>query len=86
MEALYELVITVDRLQDDILELLGMLVLFNFMDEGRALQVAFEQLLGRVKGRSKEIWSPENTSAVSNVTVGVVKHTTPVAMVMLYRI
>ncbi len=71
MEALAEIVGTVDRLQDSVSSLLSMLVLFGLMDTGRALQTVFERLLGVVKMRVKEVWSPavkleskENTTQV----------------------
>ncbi len=71
MEALAEIVGTVDRLQDSVSSLLSMLVLFGLMDTGRALQMVFERLLSVVKMRVKEVWSPavkldskENTTQV----------------------
>ncbi len=58
MEALSEVVTTVDRFQDDVTGLLSTLVLFGFMESGRALQRGLERVLSVVRARVKEVWSP----------------------------
>ena len=60
IEALSEIVSTVDRLQDEVGNLLSMLVQFGLSEEGQTLQSGFEQLLMTVSRRTKEVWSPEN--------------------------
>ena len=60
IEVLSEIVSTVDRLQEEVGNLLSMLVQFGFSEEGRMLQSSFEQLLTVVRERVKEVWSPEN--------------------------
>ena len=64
VEALSETVVTVDRLQDEIFDLLSMLVFFGLMDEGRTLQTGFERLVGVVKSRMKEVWSIDGEQAL----------------------
>lgn len=58
MEALTETVNTVDRLQDEVASLLGMLVQYGFTEEGRNVQRTFECLLSTVKSKMDTIWSP----------------------------
>ena len=75
MEALAEIVSAVDRLQDEIPSLLGMLVQYGFMSEGRSVQKTFAQLLSIVKSKMEEIWpsqKPEQSSYdLSTIAVSV---------------
>ena len=59
MEALGEIVTTVDRLQDEVASLLGMLVQFGFTSEGKDIQRTFEKLLSFVKSKKDEVWPPQ---------------------------
>lgn len=58
VEALAEIVNTVDRLQDEVASLLGMLGRYGFMSEGRNVQRNFTQLLSTVKSKLNVIWPP----------------------------
>ena len=75
MEALGEIVSTVDRLQDEVASLLGVLVQFGFMSEGKNIQRTFEKLLGLVKSKMDEIWPPQGKeqplSNLSDTNIGV---------------
>ena len=59
MEALGETVTTVDRLQDEVASLLGMLVQFGFTSEGKDIQRIFEKLLSLVRSKMDEVWPPQ---------------------------
>ena len=59
MEALGEIVTTVDRLQDEVASLLGMLVQFGFTSKGKDIQRAFDKLLSLVKSKMDEVWPPQ---------------------------
>ena len=70
MEALGEIVSTVDRLQDEVASLLGILVQFGFMREGKDIQRTFEKLLGLVKSKIDEIWVPQRQEpSLSNLSI-----------------
>ena len=56
MEALGEIVRTVDRLQDEVTSLLSMLAEYGFLNEGREIQRTFEKLLLLVKSKVEVIW------------------------------
>ena len=74
MEALSEIVNTVDRLQDEVSALLGMLALYGFTSEGRDVQRTFTELLTTVKSKMDTIWPPQKTeqslSELSTAAVG----------------
>ena len=59
MEALGEIITTVDRLQDEVASLLGMLVQFGFTSEGKDIQRTFEKLLSLVRSKMDEVWPPQ---------------------------
>ena len=70
MEAIGEIVSTVDRLQDEVTSLLGMLVQFGFTSEGKDIQRTFEKLLSLVKSKMDEIWPPQRQEqSLSNLSV-----------------
>ena len=78
MEALGEIVMTVDRLQDEVASLLGMLVQFGFTIEGKNIQRTFEKLLSLVKSKMDEVWSPQRQEpllssdlSMANIGVGI---------------
>ena len=56
MEALKEIVSTVDGLQDDVAHLLPSLVQFGFTKEASAVQGSFGRLSGRVRENMATIW------------------------------
>lgn len=56
LEALREIVSTVDSLQDDVSHLLPPLVQFGFTTEARAVQESFGGLLGSVQSNMSAIW------------------------------
>ena len=66
MEALGEIVSTVDRLQDEVAGLLGILVQFGFMNEGKDIQRIFEKLLSLVKSKMNKIWPPQGQEQLSS--------------------
>ncbi len=68
MEALAEIVTTVDRLQNDITGLLSTLVQFGLLDSGRDLQQGLDRLLGVIRARFNEVWSPGLESGSSQNT------------------
>ena len=59
MEALAEIVGTVDRLQDEVAGLLVMLVQYGFMPEGREIQRTFERLLTTIRSKMDVVWPPQ---------------------------
>ena len=61
MEALSEIVSTVDRLQDEVASLLGMLAQYCFMNEGKDIQRTFEKLLNLVKSKMDNIWPTDKS-------------------------
>ena len=70
MEALGEIVSTVDRLQDEVASLLGVLMQFGFTPEGKDTQRTFEKLLSLVKSKMDEIWPPQRREqSLSNLSV-----------------
>ena len=70
MEALGEIVSTVDRLQDEVASLLGILVQLGFTSQGKDIQRTFEKLLGLVKSKMSEIWPPQGQDqSLSNISV-----------------
>ena len=70
MEALSEIVSTVDRLQDEVASLLGVLAQFGFMSQGKDMQRTFEKLLSLVKSKMGEIWPPQRQDqSLSNLSV-----------------
>ncbi len=75
MEALGEVVTTVDRLQDEVASLLGMLMQFGFTTEGKDIQRTFEKLLSLVKSKMDEVWLPQRQeqplSNLSMANIGV---------------
>ena len=77
MEALGEIVTMVDRLQDEVASLLGMLVQFGFTSEGKNVQRTFEKLLSLVKSKMDEVWPPQRQEqqlsdlSMANIGVGI---------------
>ena len=70
IEVLGEIVSTVDRLQDEVASLLGILVQFGFMNEGKDIQRTFEKLLNLVKSKMDEIWPPQRQEqSLSNLSM-----------------
>ena len=61
MEALADIVTTVDSLQDDVESLLSLLVQFGFTKEAAAVQGSFAELLTSLRAEMDTIWpSKEN--------------------------
>ena len=75
MEALGEIVTTVDRLQDEVASLLGMLAQFGYTSEGKDVQRTFEKLLSLVRSKMDEVWPPQKQeqplSNLSMANIGV---------------
>lgn len=70
--ALKEIVATVDRLQEDVRDLLHVLVQFGFMKEASAAQRSFVELVDTVKLSMASIWPPSAPPAVgvADIQVG----------------
>lgn len=66
VEALGEIVSTVDCLQDDMGSLLGVLVQFGYTKEASEVQKGFVQLLDMVKCNMDTIWTQENSRESAN--------------------
>ena len=77
MEALGEIVTTVDRLQEEVASLLCMLVQFGFTIEGKNVQRTFEKFLSLVRSKMDEVWPPQRQEqplsnlSMENIGVGI---------------
>jgi len=69
LEALGETVGTIDKMQDEISGLLGMLVQYGFSFEARTVQTRFSELLATVKSRLPSIWQPPTLPSVTSTQV-----------------
>ncbi|XP_051018144.1 elongator complex protein 1 [Acomys russatus] len=58
LEALSEVVQSIDKLKDEVHAILKVLFLFEFEEQGKELQKAFESTLQLMEGAVPEIWSP----------------------------
>ncbi|XP_037351049.1 elongator complex protein 1 [Talpa occidentalis] len=70
LEALNEVVQGIEKLKDEICQLLKMLFLFEFDEQGRELQKTFEDTLQLIERSLPEIWTPNHLQSSATPVLG----------------
>lgn len=69
-EALSEIVITADKMKEEVCGLLKILLYYHGEEQARNLQTIFTELLDIIEKNIKEIWSPEKALQTDNLMYG----------------